>query len=123
MAYQPEVGMINYFQGKSLIDIYMEVHQTARFCNNPILSHEKSIKHLGIYLLHTKKEGIKYNSTISKGLECHVDADFAGGWSGEVGNDADNVMSRTGMVIIYTNFPVYWRSSLQAEIAPSTAEA
>ena len=51
-----------------------------------------------------------------------MDADSAGGCSQEVGDDADNVMSRTRMVIIYANCPVYWRSSLQTEIAFSTAE-
>ena len=63
--------------------------------------------------LHTKKEGIIYNSEISKGLECYMDADFAGVWSREVGDDADNFMSRIGMVIMYDNCPVYCRRSLQ----------
>ena len=31
-----------------------------------------------------------------------MDADFAGGWSREVDDDADNVMYRTGMVIMYS---------------------
>ena len=52
-----------------------------------------------------------------------MDADFAGGWSGEVGNDADNVMSRTGMVIMCANCTVYCRRSLQTEIALIKAEA
>ena len=42
-----------------------------------------------------------------------MDAYFAGGWSREVDEDADNVMSRIGMIIMYTNYPVYWRISLQ----------
>ena len=52
-----------------------------------------------------------------------MDTDFAGGWSREVGDDADNVMSRNGMVIMYANCSVYWISSLQTEIALSTTEA
>ena len=87
----------------------MAVHQTVRFYNNPMLSHKKAIKRLGRYLLHTKKEGIIYNQGISKGQECYMDADFAGGWSQEVGDDADNVMSRTGMVIMCANCTVYCR--------------
>ena len=59
----------------------------------------------------------------SKGLECYVDADFAGGWQQADSDDADNVLSRTGMVIMYANCPIYWSSSLQTEIALSTAEA
>ena len=52
-----------------------------------------------------------------------MDADFAGGWQQADSSDAENVMSRTGMIIMYANCPIYWRSSLQTEIALSTAEA
>ncbi|KAL7531886.1 hypothetical protein ACHAXR_006609, partial [Thalassiosira sp. AJA248-18] len=52
--------------------------------------------------MHTNKEGIVYNPDTSKGLECYVDADFAGGlYSPETVHDADNLLSRTGMVIMY----------------------
>ena len=73
--------------------------------------------------MHIKKEGIIYNPDISKGIECYVDADFAGVWSQELGDDADNVMSRTRMIIMYADCPVYCHSSLQTEIALSTDEA
>jgi hypothetical protein len=56
----------------------MVVHQTARFSNNPMLSHEKSIMCIGGYLLDTCKRGIIYKPDKSKGLECYVDTDFAG---------------------------------------------
>ena len=88
-----------------------------------MLSHENAVKQLGRYLYHTKKEGIIYNPETSKGLECYVDADFAGGWEQADADDPENVMSRTGMVIMYANCPIFWRSSLQTEIALSTAEA
>ena len=32
-------------------------------------------------------------------------------------------MSQTGMVIMYANCPIFWRSSLQTEISLSTSEA
>jgi hypothetical protein len=57
------------------------------------------------------------------GIECFVDADFAGGWNITTSTDADNVMSRTGFVMTYANCPIYWASHLQTEIALSTAEA
>ncbi len=59
----------------------------------------------------------------SKGLEVYADADFAGGWSAADSKNADNVLSRTGFVICYANCPVIWCSSLQTEVALSTAEA
>ena len=52
-----------------------------------------------------------------------MDDGFAGVWTREVDNDADNVMSRTGMVIMYDNSTIYWHISLQTEIALSTAES
>ena len=78
--YRTAVGMMTYLQGNSRPEMSMAVHQTAHFCNNPMLSHEKAIKRLGQYLSHTRKEGIVYNPDTSKVLECYVDADFAGGW-------------------------------------------
>ena len=121
--YRTAVGMLTYLQGNTRPEMSMSVHQTARFCNNPKLSHEKAIKRLGRYLYHTRKEGIIYNPDISKGLECYVDADFAGGWTNADAEDAENVLSRTGMVIMYANCPIYWFSRLQTEIALSTAES
>jgi len=121
--YRTAVGMLTYLQGNSRPEISMAVHQTARFCNNPMLCHEQAIMRLGRYLLHTSDRGILYETDISKGLECYVDADFAGGWASADADDADNVMSRTGFIIMYANCPIYWRSALQTEIALSTAEA
>ena len=91
----------------------MGVHQTARFSNNPMLSHEKAPKRLGRYILLTKRDGIIYNPDTQKGLEYYVDADFAGGWQQADSSDAENVMSQNGMVIIYANYPIYWHSSLK----------
>ena len=101
----------------------MAVHQTARFCNNLILLHEKAIKRLGRYFSRTRKEGIVYNPDTLKGLEFYVDANFALEWQESNADDSDNVMSQTGMVIMYDKCPIFWRSSLQTGIALSTAEA
>lgn len=122
-SYRTAVGMLTYLQGNSRPEISMAVHQMARFCNMPMLCHEQAITRLGRYLLHTKDRGIVYKPDLSKGLECYVDADFAGGWSSADADDADNVMSRTGFIIMYANCPIYWVSKLQTEIALSTAEA
>ena len=107
----------------SQLEISMAVHQNACFYSNSMILHEKAIKRLGRYLSHTRKEVIVHNPDTSKGLECYVDANFAGGWQESSADDTDNVMSRTGMVIMYANCPIFWRSSLQTEIALSTVEA
>ena len=101
----------------------MPVHQTARFCNDPKLSHEQAITHIGRYLLELRDKGIKFKVDLSKGLECYVDADFAGGWDQTDPHDASNLMSRSSFVIKYADCLIYWSSKLQTEIALSTAEA
>jgi hypothetical protein len=39
--YCTAVGMLSYLQNTSHLEIAMAVHQTARFSNQPMLSHEK----------------------------------------------------------------------------------
>ena len=76
-----------------------------------------------IALSSTLRQVLPMMTMMEEGLECYVDADFAGGWQEENTDNADNVMSRTGMVIMYANCPIFWHSSLQTEIALSTAGA
>ena len=59
----------------------MATHQPARFCIDPKLSHEQAIMRMGRYLLGTADKGIIYEPDPKKGLECYVDAYFAGGES------------------------------------------
>jgi hypothetical protein len=42
--YRTAVGMMTYLQANSRPEMSMAVHQTARFCNKPMLLHEKAIK-------------------------------------------------------------------------------
>jgi hypothetical protein len=115
--------MLTYLQCNTRPEISMATHQLARFCQDPRLGHEQATTHLGRYLAHTKDRGIVYEPDKSMGIECYIDADFAGGWNITTSADADNIMSRTGFVITYANCPIYWAICLQAEIALSTAEA
>jgi hypothetical protein len=116
--------MLTYLQGNTRPEILMATHQLARFCQDSRLSHEQATTHLGRYLAHTKDRGIVYEPDKSMGIECNVDADFAGGWNITTSANADNVMSRTGFVITYANCPIYcWARRLQTEIALSTAKA
>ena len=97
--YRTDVGMLSYLQGNTRPDISMAVHQTARFCKYPRLSHEKAIMRLGRYLLDTLTRGIVYKPYKSKGLECYVDSDLAGGWTQSDSDNNENFMSWTGYVI------------------------
>ena len=121
--YRQVIGMLNYLQGSTRPDISMAIHQCARFSNDPRALHERGVRHIGKYLLATKERGLVFKPDSTKGIECFVDADFAGGWSKADASNPENVMSRTGYVIFYAGCPVLWASKLQTEIALSTAEA
>ena len=85
--YRQVIGMLNYLQGSTRPDLAMSVHQTSRFCQQPMLSHERAVQRIGRYLLGNKDKGIKFTPDLSKGVECFVDADFAGGFSKEMASD------------------------------------
>ena len=121
--YRTAVGMLSYLQGHTRPDISMPVHQTARFCNDPKLSHKQAITRIGRYFFGSRDKGIKYKVDLSKGLKCYVNADFAGGWDQKDLHNASNLMSRSGFVIKYADCPIYWSSKLQTEIALSTVKA
>ena len=57
------------------------------------------------------------------GIDCYVDADFAGLWGFEDPQDPISVKSRTGFVLCLAGCPIIWMSKLQSDIALSTMEA
>ena len=71
--------MMTYLQGISRPDVSMDVHQCARFSSNPKLSHERAVTRIGRYLIDAANKGLISKVDKEKGLECFVDADFAGG--------------------------------------------
>ena len=89
-------------------------HQCARFNNCPRLSHECAVKRIYKYLLSSKNEDIIFKPDVSKGLECHVDADFAGGWATGDSTQPETVLSRTGYTISYAGCLIHWCSKLQS---------
>ena len=120
--YRAAIGMLNYLQESTRPDIVMAVHQCARFPADPRITHERAVIRIGKYLLGTKDRGLKFIPDTSKGVECHVDADFAGSWDKADSGNPENVLSRTGYIISIHGCPVTWTSKLQSEIALSTAE-
>ena len=121
-SYRSIMGMLNYLCG-TRPDLLFAVHQCARFCENPKLSHEKAVKRIVRYLKRTPTEGIVLRPDSTRGIQCYVDADFAGGWSSADADDPTSVYSRTGYVIMYAGCPIVWVSKLQTEVALSTTEA
>ena len=59
----------------------------------------------------------------NRGLECHVDADFAGNWDPKDTQNKDTARSRHGYIISYAGCPLIWKSQLQTEITLSSTES
>jgi hypothetical protein len=101
----------------------MAVHQGARFCSTPRALHELAVKRIVRYLIATKDKGLHLTTSKTFALDMYVDADFAGRWHREYSHLRDNVLSRTGYVIVFCGCPVLWASKLQSEIALSSTES
>ena len=121
--YRSAIGVLNYLQGMTRPDLSYAVHQCARFCENPKLSHEQAVKRVCRYLRATKDDGLIFTPDMNKGFECYADADWAGNWNKDHNGDDSCVKSRTGYLITYAGCPIIWGSKLQQLIALSSTEA
>ena len=76
--YRSDVGCLSYIQAMVCPDITFTVQQCARFCNAPSSDHKVAVKCICRYLLSTRDKGLTLKPIKTKGLECYVDADWAG---------------------------------------------
>ncbi len=122
--YASVIGMLMYLTG-TRPDILYAVHSCAQFIANPKLIHEQAVKCICRYLKGTAPDkGITILDQIpSRGIECYVDAGFAGDYSQANRTEPSSVLLRTGYVIFYHGCPVVWVSKKQSELALSTTEA
>ena len=72
----------------------MGTYQCDRFNAEPELCHERAIKRICKYLLATKDNKIIVKVDVSRSLECHMDADFAGGLADGNQSNPESVLSR-----------------------------
>jgi hypothetical protein len=121
--YRSVVGSLSYLQAMIRPDLIMAVQQAARFCIDPHKQHEEAVKRICRYLLKTKDKGIVLKPDKSRGLECYVDADWAGSWQHRSSHDPLSAHSRTGYVIMYAGCPIIWASKMQTLVALSITEA
>ena len=121
--YRQVIGSLSYLQAMVRPDIAFAVQQCARFSNDPRRSHEEAVKRIGRYLIKTRDKGLVLRPDKSRGLECFVDADWAGSWQDRSSNDPLSAHSRTGFVIMFAGCPIVWVSKMQPLISLSTTEA
>lgn len=122
-AYNAAVGMLLFISSNTRPDIQFAVHQVARFSHNPKRSHGQALKRIIRYLIETKDRGLCFKPDLTQGLDCWVDADFAGMYGYEDEQDPVSVKSRTGFVLTLFGCPIIWSSKLQAEITLSSTAA
>jgi hypothetical protein len=122
-SYPAAVGMLLYLSSNTRPDIQFAVHQVARFSHAPKQSHAQALKQIIRYLQGTKTRGIRFEPNLKSGLDCYVDADFAGLYGYEDDQDPVSVKSRTGFVLTLFGCPIIWSSKLQTEITLSSTAA
>ena len=125
--YRAVVGKLNYLEKSTRPDLAFAVHQCARFLSRPTTLHAKAVRRIGRYLLSTKDQGYNIIPDNAKGMECYVDASFAGEWAPDrrlqASTDPNTARSRTGFIIMFAGVPMLWASKMQTEIALSSTEA
>jgi hypothetical protein len=121
--YRQVIGKLLYLEKSTRPDIACAVHQCARFCTAPKVSHAQAVKRICRYLLGTRDKGLIINPK-DESFDCWVDASHASEWnSKEAENDPSTARSRMGYTICYAGCPMFWASKMQTEIALSSTEA
>lgn len=115
--------MLLYISSNTRPDIQFAVHQAARFSHSPRKSHGKAVKRIIRYLAGTADKGTTFIPDLNDGLDCYVDADFAGLYGYEDDQDPVSVKSRTGFTLTLFGCPIIWSSKLQSEITLSSTAA
>ena len=121
--YAAAIGMLLYISSNTRPDIQFAVHQAARFTHAPRRSHGQAVKRIVRYLVGTSDKGTKFIPDLKQGLDCYVDADFAGLYGYEDEQDPVSVKSRTGFALTLFGCPIIWSSKLQGEITLSSTAA
>ena len=114
-GYRSAIGQLNYLAATTRPKIAFAVHQCARFCGDPKEVHYKAVKRIARYLHSTKDKGLVLCPS-DVNLHCYADADFAGNYVKENGDDPASVKSRSGFIILYGGCPIAWQSKLQTEV-------
>ena len=117
------VGMLLYVCSNTRPDLQFSVHQVCRFAHKPKKSHGQAVKRILRYLVATRERGLEFIPNMDEGLDCYVDADFAGLWGHEDDQDPVCVRSRTGFTLTLFGCPILWSSKLQTDQTLSSTAA
>ena len=122
-SYPAAVGMLLYISSNTRPDIQYAVHQVARHSHSPKKSHGQALKRIVRYLIGTADQGIICTPDLNEGLNCYVDADFAGQFGYEDDQDPVSVKSSAGFTLTLFGCPILWSSKIQSEVCLSSTAA
>ena len=123
-SYRSAIGILQYLGNNTRPDCAYAINSCARFCIDPREPHGNAVKRIARYIKGTLDEGIIFKPDFHNlAIDCHVDADLAGGWNLKDPEDPNGVKSRTGFLLTFAGVPLLWKSKLQDCIALSTMES
>jgi hypothetical protein len=123
--YATIIGKLQYVYGHTRPEIGFALSQASRFTFCPKRSHELTVIRIGQHLKGAADKGMilqPIDLTEFK-IDAYVDTDFLGIYGKESREDADNVRSRGGHIILVNNCPIVWQSKLIDGICMSTMMA
>ena len=109
------LGSLMYVMVCTRPDIGFAVSSLSKHMNNPQHQHLVAAKRVLRYLKGTRTTGLQYSGGTDMNLTGYSDADWAG--------DVTSRRSISGYIFICNGSAISWKSSLQATVALSTAEA
>ena len=120
------IGKLNFLEKSTRGELGYAVHQCARFCETPKVSHTEAVHHIVRFLAGTRDEGLILNpkETSLECFECYADADFCGLWKPDTAEtDHNTAKSRMGYLLTYAGCPLVWASKLIGPFCLSTTES
>jgi transposase InsO family protein len=109
------VGSLMFASIGTRPDISTATSALSRYMQEPTQLHEKAARGVIGYAAQSSSLGLRYIKAESLCVEVYCDASYA--------PDEFKRRSRTGWVVLINGTPVAWKSTLQRQIAHSTAEA
>jgi hypothetical protein len=121
--YQGIIAKLNFLEKSIQGELGYSVHQCARFCENPTVTHTEAVHHIVRFLAGTRDKGIILSPKEIL-FKCFADADFCGLWNRDTAeHDQSTAKSRIGYLLTYVACPIVWCSKLAGPICLSTTEA
>ena len=97
-------------------DIFSAVHKCAWFTHNINTPHESAVKRICWYIYGTKDKGMVLNPSKIMVVDCYINSDLWGYAGNDVHQDTNYSKSRTVLLIVFSNYPLWWKTKVHMDI-------